>query len=198
MTESDTPITDAATHDDWSGGASAVEVETSQQLERSLTAAHATIKRLTEDLRIMKSQYEEERDAHLGMITARDIAKKERDAIALDRDAWKSSEAACDRQFTLLDREVNELRVKLSAALARVEETKDDAALLDALEEWNSKPPGVIICRTFTNDGPRYTIQSAEPIVPGGTIHISLGDEKKTLREAIKSAIKEAAAMTQA
>ena len=31
---SDTPKTDAATHDDWSGGAAAVEVETAKELER--------------------------------------------------------------------------------------------------------------------------------------------------------------------
>ena len=31
---SETPTTDAATHDDWSGGSSAVEVETAQEMEK--------------------------------------------------------------------------------------------------------------------------------------------------------------------
>lgn len=32
--KTDTPTTDAATHDDWSGGAAAVEVEVAQDMER--------------------------------------------------------------------------------------------------------------------------------------------------------------------
>lgn len=31
---SETPTTDAATHDDWSGGSAAVEVETAQEMEK--------------------------------------------------------------------------------------------------------------------------------------------------------------------
>ena len=31
---SETPTTDAPTHDDWSGGSSAVEVETAQEMEK--------------------------------------------------------------------------------------------------------------------------------------------------------------------
>jgi hypothetical protein len=34
--KSNTPITDAATHDDWSGGAAAVKVEVAKDMERRL------------------------------------------------------------------------------------------------------------------------------------------------------------------
>lgn len=47
---SDTPKTDAATHDDWSGGAAAVEVEVAQQLERELNEARNMVRELRDAL----------------------------------------------------------------------------------------------------------------------------------------------------
>lgn len=44
LDEYPTPITDRATHDDWSGGAIAVEVEICKSLERRLALAEETIK----------------------------------------------------------------------------------------------------------------------------------------------------------
>lgn len=65
MSDIPTPRTDAATHDDWSGGANAVEPKVSQQLERELLTSQANERQLRGALEGISTMPEyDQDDAH--------------------------------------------------------------------------------------------------------------------------------------
>jgi len=111
---SDTPRTDAATHDDWSGGVCAVNVEVCAKLERELNEANAQLRSLKLELKESYELKDSLVKEHLELCeTLKEALKRERVAIA----SW------------------DEERHRALREAKRVLEVKADAdALADAIE----------------------------------------------------------------